>query len=146
MEKRLRQGRSLCERSRSERHLLRLSLNRRGFAHLLFLDAVELADGIRLDLPSLEWQGDLALAFAELLLEGAADERACEVDVSPLRSLDRRIRRGRSKRRHGVTPGVFPRGIEWGETEDAMKKIIWGFMAVGAAALLVYAFSELQEN
>src|SRR5262245_7176695 len=88
MEKRLRQGRSLCERSRSERHLLRLSLNRRGFAHLLFLDAGELADGIRLDLPSLEWQGDLALAFAELLLEGAADERACEVDMSPLRSLD----------------------------------------------------------
>ena len=27
-----------------------------------------------------------------------------------------------------------------------MKKILWGFMAVGLAALLVYAFSELQES
>ncbi len=64
-----------------ERYLLQLSINRSFVRHLLFLGAAELADGIRLHLPSLERHGDLALAFAELLLVGAAHQRALDVDV-----------------------------------------------------------------
>jgi hypothetical protein len=54
---------------------------RRFFGGLLLLGAIELADGICLDLPSLERRGDLALPFAELLLVSAAHERAFDVDV-----------------------------------------------------------------
>src|SRR5882672_4154505 len=72
-----------------ERHLLRLRIDRRFVWHLLFLGAVELADGIRLHLPSLERHGDLALAFAELLLVGAAHQRALDVDVIAFPQLRR---------------------------------------------------------
>jgi hypothetical protein len=78
-------------RTALERNLLRLSLNRRFVRHLLFLGAVELADGIRLHLPSLERHGDLALAFAELLLVGAAHQRALDVDVVAFAELRRGV-------------------------------------------------------
>ena len=65
----------------SEWNLLRLSTERRCVRHLIFLGAVQPADGIRLHLPSLERHGDLVLTFAELLLVGAAHERAFNVDV-----------------------------------------------------------------
>src|SRR5271157_4605732 len=68
-------------KSWSVRHLLRLRVDRCVIRHLIFPSAVELADGIRLHLPSLERHGDLALAFAELLLEGAAHQRTLDVDV-----------------------------------------------------------------
>jgi hypothetical protein len=58
---------------------------------LLFLGAVELADGIRLHLPSLERHGDLALAFAELLLVGAAYQCALDVDVVAFPQLGRGV-------------------------------------------------------
>src|SRR6266581_4617245 len=80
---------ALFKDERLERHLLRLSINRRSVWHLLFLGAVELADGIRLHLPSLERHGDHALAFPELLLEGAADQRAFDVDVVAFPQLRR---------------------------------------------------------
>ncbi len=72
--------RGLFSRRWSERSLLRPRVDWRVVRHLLFPGPVELADGIRLHLPSLERPrrrvrgryGDLALAFAELLLVGAA--------------------------------------------------------------------------
>src|ERR1700676_3123736 len=82
---------ALFKDERLERHLLRLSSNRRCVRHLLFLCAVELTDGIRLHLPSFERHGDLALAFAELLFEGAAHERAFDVDVVAFPQLRRGV-------------------------------------------------------
>src|SRR5882757_3325596 len=80
---------ALFKDERLERHLLRLSINWRFVRQLLFLRAVEFADGIRLHLPSLERHGYLALAFAELLLEGAAHQRAFDVDVVAFPQLRR---------------------------------------------------------
>ena len=51
---------------------------------LVFLGAVQLADGIRLDLPSLEWHGGLVLSLAEFLPASAAHQRAFDVDVITL--------------------------------------------------------------
>ena len=72
----------------SKWNLLGLSTERRCVGHLIFLGAVQLADGICLDLPSLERDGDLALSFAELLLVGAAHQRALDVDVIALAQLN----------------------------------------------------------
>ena len=82
---------AFCGKSRSVRHLLRLSVDGHALAHFVFLGAVELADGIRLHLPSLERHGDLALALAELFLEGAAHERAFDVDVVAFPQLRRGV-------------------------------------------------------
>jgi hypothetical protein len=74
-----------------ERNLLRLRIERRFVRDLLFLGAVELTDGIRLDLPHLERRGDLAFAFAELLLVSAVHECGFDVDAvafsQPRRSI-----------------------------------------------------------
>src|SRR6266851_4701488 len=80
---------ALFERRPLERNLLGLRIERSFFRHLHLLGSVELADGIRLHLPSLEQHGDLALAFAELLLVGAAHERALDVDVVAFAELRR---------------------------------------------------------
>ena len=58
---------------------------------MVLVNAVELADGIRLHLPRLERHGDLALAFAELFLVSAAYERAFDVDVIAFPQLRRRV-------------------------------------------------------
>lgn len=50
-----------------EPNLLSLRIERRFFRCLLLLAPIELADGIRLHLPSLYRNGCLAFAFAELL-------------------------------------------------------------------------------
>src|SRR5580700_6461515 len=71
----------------SEWNLFRLSTERRCVWHLIFLGAVQLADRIRLHLPSPERHGDLVLSLAELLLVGAAHQRALDVDVIALAQL-----------------------------------------------------------
>jgi len=71
----------------SEWHLLRLGVERRAIRHLWFLGAVQLADRIRTHLPSLQGHGDLVLALAELLVVGAADKLALDVDVIALAKL-----------------------------------------------------------
>src|SRR5271170_5314049 len=75
----------------SEWNLLRLSTERRCVLHLVFLGAIQLADRIRLHLPSLERHGDLVFTFAELLLVGAADQSALDVDVIAFAQLRRGI-------------------------------------------------------
>src|SRR5947208_13242986 len=80
---------ALFKDERLERHLIRVGVSCGLVRHLFFLGAVELADGIRLYLPSLERHGDLALAFAEVLLEGAAPQRAFDVDVVAFPQLRR---------------------------------------------------------
>src|ERR1700733_7700029 len=75
----------------SEWNLLRLGAERRCVGHLIFLGTVQLADGIRLHLPSLERHGDLVLTFAELLLVGAAHQRALDVDVIALAQFSRSV-------------------------------------------------------
>src|ERR1700693_1375658 len=71
----------------SEWNLLRLSTERRCVLHLVFLGASQLADRIRLHLPSPERHGDLVLSLSELLLVGAAHQRALDVDVIALAQL-----------------------------------------------------------
>jgi hypothetical protein len=75
----------------SEWNLFRLSTERRCVWHLIFLGAVQLADRIRLHLPSPERHGDLVLSVAELLLVGAAHQRALDVDVIALAQSSRRV-------------------------------------------------------
>ena len=71
----------------SEWNLLRLSTERRCVWHLIFLSAVQFADRIRLHLPGLERHCDLVFTFAEILLIGAAHQRALDVDVIALAQL-----------------------------------------------------------
>ena len=75
----------------SEWNFLRLSTERRCVGYLIFLGAVQLADRIRLHLPSLERHGDLVFTFAELLLVSAAHEGSFDVDVIALAQLSRSI-------------------------------------------------------
>src|ERR1700691_4083035 len=75
----------------SEWNLLRLSTERRYVWPLIFLRAVQLANRIRLHLPSLERHGALALSLAKRLLIGAAHERALDVDVIALVQLTRGV-------------------------------------------------------
>ena len=82
-----RNPRPFFQRWSLERNLFRLLCNRPALAHLLLACAVELADGIGLHLPSLDRHGDLVLALAELLLVGAADKHALDVEVIALPQL-----------------------------------------------------------
>jgi hypothetical protein len=66
-------------------------IERRFFRHLFLLGPVDPADGIRLHLRQLERHGDPALAFAEVLLVGAAHEGAFDVDVVAFRQLCRGV-------------------------------------------------------
>ena len=63
-----------------DRNLLRLRIERSFFSRLPLLGAIELADGIRLNLPSLDRRGNLAPAFPELPLVSAAHEPTFDVD------------------------------------------------------------------
>ena len=75
----------------SEWNLPRLNTERRCVWHLIFLGAVELSDRIRLHLPRSERNRDRGLAFAEILVVGAAHERAFNVDVIALAQLRRGV-------------------------------------------------------
>src|ERR1700693_2316551 len=103
----------------SEWNLPRLSTERRRVWHLIFLGAVQLADGILFHLPSLERHGDLVLSLAELLLIGAAHQRALDVDVIALAELSSGVlaeavpRDDAMPLRFGVPffVGTFPRAL-----------------------------------
>ena len=68
-----------------------MHVRRHDVGRLIFACTVELADRIRLHLPSLERHCDLVLTFAELFLVGAAHERAFNVDVIALAQLRRGV-------------------------------------------------------
>ena len=79
------------ERISLEGNLLGLRIGRHGVGHLILACAVELSDRIRLHLPRSERHRDRALAFAEILVVGAAHERAFNVDVIALAQLRRGV-------------------------------------------------------